>query len=165
MNLSMPDRYRRWFDYEQDSHHLVLASLNAVSENLRDSEHFTKAVDLLAHLVVARRLWLHRLGALELGTTELFPQQCALADIPSYLAETEVAWVAYLSQITDAELNRVFEYNSLDGPRYKNRVEDVLTQLYGHSLYHRGQIALRLRLLGVDPPETDFIFWTREPIN
>ena len=43
--------------------------------------------------------------------------------------------------------------------------EDILTQLHGHSLYHRGQIAMLLRSAGVEPPATDFVFWAREPIG
>lgn len=44
-------------------------------------------------------------------------------------------------------------------------VEDILTQLFGHSWYHRGQIALLVRACGGQPAETDFVFWTREPVS
>ena len=44
-------------------------------------------------------------------------------------------------------------------------VEDILTQLHGHSLYHRGQIALLLRAMGAEPVSTDFVFWTRESLG
>ena len=59
-NLS--DRYRRWFQYEKESHAKVLASLEAVPEPQRASEAFQKAAGLLAHIVLARWLWLARLG-------------------------------------------------------------------------------------------------------
>lgn len=42
MNDSLIDRYRRWFDYEKDSHAKALDSLNAVAEELRQSEGFPR---------------------------------------------------------------------------------------------------------------------------
>jgi uncharacterized damage-inducible protein DinB len=43
--------------------------------------------------------------------------------------------------------------------------KNVLIQLFGHSLYHRGQIALLLRRIGAEPASTDFVFWTRQAIG
>ena len=45
------EKYRRWFEYEEDSNAKVLASLQAVADPLRVLPLFQKAVDLLAHLV------------------------------------------------------------------------------------------------------------------
>lgn len=163
-NLLMnAEEYRRWFEYEQDSHAKVLESLQAVSDQIRSNPQFQKAVDLLAHLIAARNMWLYRLGH---GTkpAELFPGETALADLPGLLDEMQHAWASYLKGLTDNELARWFEYQSYDGPRFRNRVNDVLTQLFGHSLYHRGQIALILRSIGAEPAPTDFIYWTREPL-
>ena len=58
----------------------------------------------------------------------------------------------------------MFEYQSLDGPWFRNSVEDILTQLFGHSWYHRGQIAALIRALGEEPAVTDFVFWARDLI-
>jgi len=57
------EKYRRWFEYEQDSNAKVLASLEATAEELRSTAAFQKAVDLMAHLVAARKMWLYRLDA------------------------------------------------------------------------------------------------------
>ena len=54
---------------------------------------------------------------------------------------------------------------SYDAGWFRNRVEDILAQLYGHSLYHRGQVAQLVRSLDEKPVTTDFIFWAREPID
>ena len=76
--------------------------------------------------------------------------------------ETE-AWY-YLSKITDDEIGRTFEYLSLDAGRFRNRIEDILTQLFGHSWYHRGQIAMLVRAAGGEPAITDLVYWCREPV-
>ncbi len=70
-------------------------------------------------------------------------------------------WAAYLATLTNAHLEHVLEYRGHDGKAFRNSVDDILTQLYGHSLYHRGQIALLLRQIGAQPSVTDFVFWAR----
>jgi uncharacterized damage-inducible protein DinB len=161
------DQYRRWFDYEKDSHAKVLASLAAVPEESRSSEDFQKAVELMVHLVAARRLWLYRLGAAKDGpkASEFFQRGVALPDLESRLADIQTRWSSYLSALTADELGRVFEYQSLEGTWFRNTIEDILTQLFGHSWYHRGQVALLLRSIGAEPAVTDFVYWTREPID
>jgi uncharacterized damage-inducible protein DinB len=166
---TMTERYRRWFEYEKDSHAKILAALNAVPEAQRGSEAYEKAVSLMAHLLLARWLWLFRLGV---GPREqvpqtaeaFFPRDVPVAELPARVAAMEAAWESYLGLMDETEVSRVVQYKSLDAGGFRNTVEDVLTQLFGHSWYHRGQIAQLLRSIGAEPPVTDFIFWAREAI-
>jgi uncharacterized damage-inducible protein DinB len=158
------DRFRRWFEYERDAHAKVLASLATVPAECRGLPAWQKALDLLAHMVAARRLWLFRLGVAADGPRELFPNGVRLEEVTAELARVEAAWSAYLAGLTDADLARVLEYQSLDSGRFRNTVEDILTQLFGHSWYHRGQIAVLVRTCGGEPAVTDYIFWRRERV-
>jgi uncharacterized damage-inducible protein DinB len=166
---TMSERYRRWFEYEKDSHARILAALAAVPEAQRGTEAYDKAVSLMAHLLLARWLWLFRLGAgpaeqVPKTEAEFFPRNVPVTELPARVAALEAAWSSYLGRLDEAEVSRVVEYRSLDAGGFRSTVEDVLTQLFGHSLYHRGQIAQLLRALGAEPPATDFIFWSREAI-
>jgi len=160
----LADQYRRWFEYERDSHRKVLQSLLAAPFERRSSDSFQKAIDLMAHVIAARWLWLFRLGRAAGAPAELFPRNVPLEDLASSLEEMEKAWAAYLRPLTDAEIARVFEYRSLEGAWYRNSVQDILAQLFGHSSYHRGQVAALVRALNCEPAATDFLFWTRESI-
>lgn len=161
----MAERYRRWFTYERDSHAKVLAALEAASKTAKRTRQFRKAVELAAHIVAARQIWFFRLDAARRAPSDFFPSGLTLPELRRRFRRMHAAWSGYLSSATGREIGRSFEYRSSEGIRYRNRVEDILTQLYGHSLYHRGQIAMLLRSAGAEPPETDFVFWTREPID
>lgn len=166
MVLKLADLYRRWFEYERDSHAKVMASLSAVPETMHSSPEFRKATTLMAHLAAARELWLFRMGAAPRGPAadEIFPEPMSLAALAGRIDSVEAAWSTFLAPLDDAELERPFEYQSFEGEWYRDTVMDILTQLYGHSLYHRGQIALLMRAIGVEPVVTDFVFWARESI-
>jgi uncharacterized damage-inducible protein DinB len=164
MSQHLADRYRRWFQYEKDSHAKVLASLESVPSHLRSTPAFEKAVSLLAHIAAARQLWLWRFGVASEAPRDIFPTGLALAEIAGRIEAVQAAWSDYLGRLDDTELARTFEYQSLDSGRFRNTVEDILTQLFGHSWYHRGQIASLVRAAGGEPAATDFVYWTREAI-
>jgi uncharacterized damage-inducible protein DinB len=159
------DRYRSWFDYEARAHEKVLRSLHSVPASRRNDPEFQRAVELVGHIVAARWLWLHRFGVAEKGPEVLFPEGVALEELDSLVDEMHIAWSAYLSRLDATELAREFHYRSLEGQRYRNTVEDLLTQLFGHSWYHRGQVAALVRSLGGKPAGTDYLFWRRQRID
>src|SRR6476659_5729177 len=93
--------------------------LASVPTERRSAPEFQKAVDKMAHLVAARRRWLHRLGHWP-EAPEAFPH----------------------GRLEDAELARSLEWSMSDGKRFRWDVEGILSQTFGHAWYHRGQIAM-----------------------
>lgn len=160
----LAERFRRWFDAERDAHAKVLKSLESVPADRRSCPEFRRACALMAHLAGARHVWLYRLGANADPPERLFFEDIELAELPSRLRDMEAQWSKYLNPLTDADLARVVDYKSWDGQPFHNTVEDILTQLFTHSPYHRGQIALLVRTAGGEPAMTDYIFWCRKPM-
>jgi uncharacterized damage-inducible protein DinB len=165
MSTDLIDRYRRWFEYEQDAHAKVLASFASVPEERRASHEFRKAIAIFAHIVAARRVWLARLGVIPAPPGSLFPDDPQLVQVVEAWHEVRTFWRDFLAGLDNAALAREFEYQSLDAGRFRNRVEDILAQLFGHSSYHRGQIAMLIRAAGGEPAATDLIYWCREPVS
>jgi uncharacterized damage-inducible protein DinB len=163
MNTTLVDQFRRWFEYEKDSHRKVLESLETVPEDGRASEPYRKALNLVAHLVAARRIWLHRLDPKFERPAAIFPTGAARAGLLADFEAMERDWAGYFGPLTDADLERVFTYPTTEGDWYRTGLADILTQLYGHSHYHRGQIGSLVRAAGGEPARTDFISWVREP--
>jgi len=157
---TLADRFRRWYEYERDCNARSLAMLESVPADRRSAPEFQKAVDRMAHLVAARRRWLHRLGHFP-DAPPLFPAGSRLADLPAAVADTERAWTAYLARLDDAELARELEWVAGDDHRYRWDVEGILTQVSGHAWYHRGQIAQLVAGLGGKAVDTDYILWCK----
>ena len=151
---TLADRFRRWYDYERDCNAKSLAMLASVPADKRNTQEFQKAVGRMAHLLAARQRWLHR------QPLAAFPN-ASLDELPKLVADTEAAWTAYLSNLTDADLAREFEYTVDDGRRFRWNIEGLLTQVFGHAWYHRGQIAQLVALLGGKAVDTDYIFFDK----
>lgn len=164
MTSPFVQQYRRWFEYEKDSHARVIASLHSVPPAGRTTPEYARALSLLAHLAAARKLWLHRFGVAPEPPREFFPAGLRLEEVTARVAEAEAAWTNFLDRLDEAELARGFVYQALDGPWFRSTIGDILTQLFGHSWYHRGQVAVLVRAAGGEPAITDFVYWSREPV-
>ena len=163
---AMADRFRKWYEHERDAHAKVVRSLENVPADRRNSPEFQKAVAWLAHLATARRVWLERLGVIPAKLAgPFFPEGKELADTIADLKEVQELWSCYLAKLTDEQLAGTIEYKSFDAGRFRNRREEILTQLFTHSAYHRGQIASLVRAAGGEPAATDYIYWCREPVT
>jgi len=161
--LSIAERFRNWYEYERDCNAKVLAMLRSVPTASRGSAQFSRAVGKMAHLVAARHMWLHRLGIVTDRPESWFPST-TLEELPAVVAQVEERWVAHLARLRDADLESSLDYTSSNGKRYRLRLLDLLTQVFGHAWYHRGQIAMLVKDLGGEPMDTDFIFWIGPPV-
>jgi len=159
-SLSFIECFRTWYEYERDCNRKALEMLSSVPASARSSPDFERAVGKLAHLVAARHFWLFRLGVSTDRPESWFPRT-PLEELPAAVADIERRWVAYLGQLTEADLAAECLLTREDGTRYRWRLVDLLTQLFGHAWYHRGQLALLVRELGGAAVDTDFIFWNR----
>src|SRR5260221_7179670 len=91
---SMADRFRKWYEYERDCNAKSIAMIESVPAEKRSAPEFQKAIDKMAHLVAARRRWLHRLGHWH-DAPPVFPQGTRVEELPSLVADTEAGWVSY----------------------------------------------------------------------
>lgn len=63
-----------------------------------------------------------------------------------------------IEALTPQRLAETITHETRIGPFYLT-VEETLMQVTNHGTFHRGQIALLLKLHGIDPTNTDFILW------
>ncbi len=158
--LSFAERFNAWYAYERDCNAKALEMLRSVPAGARSSPQFARAVGKLAHLVAARHMWLYRLGVCTDRPDSWFPPT-TLDELPGAISDIEERWTAYLSRLTDTDIGSDFTCTGSDGRRYRWRLLDLLTQVFGHAWYHRGQIAMLVKDLGGSAVDTDYIFWDR----
>lgn len=161
--LSFVERFRHWYEYEKDCNRKALQMLHSVPPAVRSTPSFARAVGKLAHLVAARHMWLHRLSVVPDRPEGWFPPT-TLEQLPALVGAIEARWTAYLASLTEQDVAGEFTFTGSDGKRYKWRLLDLLTQVFGHAWYHRGQIAMLVKDLGGEPVDTDYIFWDRPTV-
>ena len=148
-----------------DANERVWESLDSVPPEVRTGELYQTALDLFAHLIAARQMWLYRMGAIGEKPTSLCPRDTTRRQLRAQIDLVQEQWMSYLERLDDAELARSFRYQAHDGGAFESTVEDTLTQLFGHGWYHRAQIASQLRRCGGTPASTDFVFWARRSVQ
>lgn len=156
-------RFRLFYDYERDCNAKVIRMLESVPEARRGDPQFGRALGKAAHLVAARHMWLFRLGICADKPQASFPET-PLAELAALTAEIERRWVAYLGTLTEEQLMSEVRWIGFDGKRRRWPLIDLLTQIFGHGWYHRGQVAMLVKDLGGEPIDTDYIFWNRPTI-
>jgi uncharacterized damage-inducible protein DinB len=119
-----------------------------------------RAVELLAHIVAAQRVWWGRLHP-DAEPSPVWPN-LTVEQSATALEELEERWQKYFQVISEAELARPVTYTTSTGQSWTSKVGDILQHLAMHGSYHRGQIASYLRQAGVASPNTDFIRAVRE---
>jgi uncharacterized damage-inducible protein DinB len=116
---------------------------------------------LFAHVLAAERVWLLRLRREDAGDEPGWPV-LAVAELEA-LADRNAREIAHLVEPLEAEaLNAACTYRNSQGTEFRTSVGDVLTHVFLHGSYHRGQIAAAIRAAGGQPVNTDFITWVRD---
>lgn len=157
----MIERQRRWYEQEKWAVRRTIESVRALPESARADERYQRALDKIAHVLVARQIWYERLAGVEPrgdGSAEGMP----IDRIEALNAEVEREWDDYLGTLDDARLRNAVDYGAPGGPTRSSTIGDILLHVYTHGFYHRGQVAALVNSLGGEPAQTGFIMWTRE---
>jgi uncharacterized damage-inducible protein DinB len=150
-------RYRRLLAYEQEANQRAIVSLESIPPTGQQHASFQRALQILPHNQLARSIWLARLeGRPYEAPKEWFP--------PWSLEQTRLAaeeqhreWVEYFAELSDHDLAKTVSYTSTEGQPYVRLVDDILTHVFNHSTYHRGQLARLVTECGGQRAKTDYI--------
>lgn len=160
-----PDEMRTLYDYNAWANH---RSLDAASKLTNEqflkpmASSFGSVRDTLAHICAAEWVWLERFQG---RSPSLLPDvsECADADrLRAKWAEQEGRLLAFVAKLTQEDLNRVMEYNTLKFGMYSNPMWQSMQHVVNHGSYHRGQVTTLLRQLGAEPILTDLMHYYRE---
>src|SRR5450631_1203156 len=160
-----PEEIRSLYDYNAWANHRELDAAAALTP-----EQFTKPLgssfssvrDTLAHICGAEWIWLERFQG---RSPSSLPDASQFPDVASLQArwdELEGRLLKFVHGLTQEDLDRVLEYNTLKFGVYQNPLWQSLQHVVNHGSYHRGQVTTMLRQHGAQPILTDLMHYYRE---
>jgi uncharacterized damage-inducible protein DinB len=156
----------RLLDYTVWANHRILRAAATLTEDewKRDMAGSHGGVrGTLTHMMGAEWIWLERWKGTSppRGLDEgEFATLIVLRDRWTQIEEHRASWFQNLRDDGPAKL---IAYNTLDGRPYEGALWQLVHHAANHSTYHRGQVLMMLRQLGVKPVSTDMIIWDRDP--
>jgi uncharacterized damage-inducible protein DinB len=155
----------RLFDYCEWANHRFLDAVAALDpeafgRDLKGSHGGIRGT--LVHTYGAEWVWhqrFHGQSPVALPGEDQIQDVAALRERWAALEAERRDWLAALP----AEAGeRVIEYRSFKGDAFTGRLAPLVQHVANHGSYHRGQVAVFLRQLGLRPPVTDLVAFDRE---
>lgn len=146
----MLDVARTLVDYDAWANTLVYSSLR------EQGDAGPEARRLFNHVLAAQLVWMARIEDTPSGP--IWPDW-SIDQCGRYVRELPTRWRTLIDATDDS--NTVIAYRNSKGDEFTTRIGDILLHVFTHSAYHRGQIALRLREVGLTPLWTDYIQYVR----
>ncbi len=157
---AVKDDYPALFAYNVWASRRTLKSLQALpaEDYTRDLGGGVTIRHTLVHVVGSTWAWSRRLAD---GVDAAAPGEDALPDLASAMAllgEAEERLTQFVATVTPERLAETLRWTTSAGER-SAPVWSILRHVVNHGSYHRGQIALLVRMAGGRPAATDLALW------
>ena len=152
------DGVRKFHGWTQASLNLALDHLSTMPANDYGTElsgfGFPTLREQAIHIFNCEGFWVHTLQGLRYVNRT--PEDCpAVADVRLLQKEISQATHAYLSSLTNQQLNADTELHFSDGDVSVRTPALVLHHVLTHAFHHKGQIVAMCRALGHPASDTD----------
>jgi uncharacterized damage-inducible protein DinB len=152
------DGIRKFHGWTHSSFGLVLDHLATIptADYAKDLPAFGYPTlrEQVVHVLNCEGFWIHVLQGL--GYVDRKPSECpAVSDARQLEQEVMRGTHAYLSGLTDQQLNNNTELHFPDGDTAVRTPALILHHVLTHAFHHKGQIVAMCRLLGHPAPDTD----------
>ena len=116
---------------------------------------------ILAHLLITKQEYFERLYGKDSTGFDFWPD-LSIEECSDRARETAETYERLLNKFDDEGLGLAARYKTSEGVPYENTFRELLTHVLLHSSIHRGNIILKLREEGIEPPKVDYIIYLRE---
>lgn len=141
------------FEYEKWANARILDAL----AQLKEADE--KSLEIMAHILLVQMVWYSRIA--NIPGPQVWAKKSLAQCKDKYEVNNKVL-IPFFAQLTDESIKVEVDYKNTKGVKYTNTVAQILTHLFNHSTYHRGQIVERLKGKLPAMPETDYIVFLRE---
>jgi uncharacterized damage-inducible protein DinB len=114
-----------------------------------------------SHLVLVRQLWLRRVLNEDYNKLNLWTV-LTIQESADLLRDTDRRWGVYLNEIQEKDLDQTVRFTNTQGKPQEDPLRDVLMHLSIHTSHLRGQLCVKVRATGIQPPTLDPILWARD---
>ncbi|WP_312824933.1 DinB family protein [Epilithonimonas sp.] len=124
---------------------------------LENKDSFNEKMTLLLnHILNAQQIWNSRIIIEEsFGVWQINPDE-KLSEINQSNFENSI------KILNERNLDEIIAYRNSKGDDFQNSILEILFHFINHSTYHRGQIAMLMKQVGLEPINTDYIFYKRK---
>ena len=160
-----PAEMQQLFDYNTWANHRSLQAAGVLSQ-----EQFTKPLassfssvrDTLVHICGAEWVWHERFEGRSPSAIPDFSALQSVDALREHWMVQESRLLAFVRRVTQADLDTVMEYKTINFGVYKNPLWQSMQHVVNHGTYHRGQVTTMLRQLDAKPILTDLMHFYRE---
>jgi len=115
-----------------------------------------KSKSLLNHILNAHQIWNARIiNQKTFEVWQINPDESLLKINSDNFNETHEI-------LNQKELTEIVSYKNSKGKEFYNSIQEFIFHFLNHSTYHRGQIAVLMKQAGLEPINTDYIFYKRD---
>jgi uncharacterized damage-inducible protein DinB len=147
------EHLRDLFSYNDWANRRVIVAMKAA-----DSE---KSLRILTHLLITEKEYYDRLYGKDSTGFDFWPT-LSLEECGGLARENAEAYEKLLRRFEENGLDVRATYRNSQGMPYENTYRELLTHVLLHSSIHRGNIVLKMREDGFEPPVIDYIIYLRE---
>ena len=147
------DHLRGLYVYNEWANQRIAASLSETTSE--------RALQIFAHLLATELEYFERIRGKDSTGFNFWPE-ANIVDFADLVSSTTAKYLVLLDGCDEAALDRPVTYKNSRGVEFSNTLGEILTHVVVHSAIHRGNIVLKLRESGFEPPQTDYIIYLRE---
>ena len=147
------DHLRELFRYNDWANRRIIVSLKQA-----DSE---KSRSILAHLLTTEEEYFARLYGKDSTGFNFWPD-LSIDECGTLARTISEKYDRLLKRFDEEGLDLYTRYKNSSGTEFENSFRELLSHVLLHSATHRGNIILKLREEGLEPPKIDHIIYLRE---
>lgn len=151
--MNTVEHLRHLFTYNDWANRRIIVALKSADS--------PKSKQILAHLLITEQEYFERLYGKDSTGFDFWPD-LTIDECGSLARESAERYEKLLRRFDEEGLALTAKYRTSEGVAQENTFRELLTHVVLHSSIHRGNIILKLREDGYEPPKIDYIIYLRE---
>ena len=147
---------RQLFEYNDWANRRIIAAIRRQPSQ--------RCLAIVGHLLITESEYFKRLHGKDSTGFDFWPA-LSIDECSTLAHENAEHFENLLSGFDDEGLGLHAAYKTSEGVPHTNTFRELLTHVLMHSATHRGNIVIRMRDEGLEPPVVDYIIYLRENVS